>query len=230
MPHGLLRQRVSFVIPVLNEEEGIGALLQDLRQRYPGSEIIVVDGGSSDQTVAVAMPLSDQLLLGERGRAGQMNLGGQVANSEYVLFLHADSCPAVDAGHLGDCLARRPQWGFCRVRLSSDRPVFRIIEWFMNQRSRLSRIATGDQMLFLRSSLFERTGGFDAIPLMEDIAYCKRLRRLGRPLVIHAPVTTSSRRWEEHGVARTVVRMWLLRLAYFLGVSPAHLWRHYYGR
>jgi hypothetical protein len=100
----------------------------------------------------------------------------------------------------------------------------------MNQRSRLSRVATGDQMLFLQASLFERTGGFDAIPLMEDIAYCKRLRRLARPLVINVPVTTSSRRWEERGVARTVVRMWLLRLAYFLGVPPARLWQHYYGR
>jgi rSAM/selenodomain-associated transferase 2 len=221
---------VSFVIPVLNEEAGIAALLQDLRRRYPGSELIVVDGGSSDQTVAAAMPLSDQLLLAEPGRARQMNLGGQVAKSEYVLFLHADSCPGIDAEGLEACLARGPQWGFCRVRLSGSRAMFRIIEWFMNQRSRLSRVATGDQMLFLRASLFQHTGGFDAIPLMEDIAYCKRLRRLARPLVISVPVTTSSRRWEEQGVARTVLRMWLLRLAYFLGVPPAHLWRHYYGR
>jgi rSAM/selenodomain-associated transferase 2 len=230
MPSDVLHRRVSFVIPVLNEEAGIVALLRDLRRRYPGSELIVVDGGSRDQTVALALPLSDQLLLSEPGRAGQMNLGGLVASGEYILFLHADSRPTIDAEALEACLVGRPQWGFCRVRLSSKRAVFRIIEWFMNQRSRLSRVATGDQMLFLQASLFERTGGFDAIPLMEDIAYCKRLRRLARPLVINVPVTTSSRRWEERGVARTVVRMWLLRLAYFLGVPPARLWQHYYGR
>ena len=230
MSSAALYRRVSFVIPVLNEEAGIVALLQDLRRRYPGSELIVVDGGSSDGTVAAAMPLSDQLLLAEPGRAAQMNLGGQVAKSEYVLFLHADSCPGIDAAGLEACLAHGPQWGFCRVRLSGHQAVFRIIEWFMNQRSRLSRVATGDQMLFLRTSLFQHTGGFDAIPLMEDIAYCKRLRRLARPLVINVPVTTSSRRWEEQGVASTVLRMWLLRLAYFLGVPPARLWRHYYGR
>ena len=230
MPGDMLHRCVSFVIPVLNEEEGIGVLLLDLRQRYPGSELIVVDGGSSDQTVAVAMPLCDQLLLAQPGRAGQMNLGGQVANGEYVLFLHADSRPGIDAEALEACLDGGPQWGFCRVRLSGNRAVFRIIEWFMNQRSRLSRVATGDQMLFLRTGLFARTGGFDVIPLMEDIAYCKRLCRLARPLVINTPVTTSSRRWEDHGVARTVVRMWSLRLAYSLGVSPTHLWRHYYDR
>jgi rSAM/selenodomain-associated transferase 2 len=228
MPGGLLRKRVSFVIPVLNEADGIAALLRDLRRRYPAGELIVVDGGSSDQTVAVAMPLSDQLLLSEPGRAGQMNLGGRVAQGEYILFLHADSCPGVDAEGLEACLLGQPQWGFCRVRLSSNRAVFRVIEWFMTQRSRLSRVATGDQMLFLQSRLFEHTGGFDAIPLMEDVAYCKRLRRLARPVVIKVPVTSSSRRWEAQGVARTVLRMWLLRLAYFLGVPPARLWRHYY--
>ena len=227
MPGDMLHRCVSFVIPVLNEEEGIGVLLLDLRQRYPGSELIVVDGGSNDQTVAAAMPLCDHLLAGEPGRATQMNLGGRVAKGEYILFLHADSCPGIDAEGLEACLVGQPQWGFCRVRLSGDRAVFRIIEWFINQRSRLTSVATGDQMLFLRSSLFQRTGGFDVIPLMEDVAYCKHLRRLARPLVINVPVTTSSRRWEEQGVARTILRMWLLRLAYFLGVSPSRLKAHY---
>jgi len=221
--------QVSFVIPVLNEEAGIGSLLAQLRQRYPGTELIVVDGGSRDRTVNCAMPLCDQLLVAEPGRASQMNLGGRVSESEYLCFLHADSLPGVSAVYLSDCLARGPLWGFCRVRLSGRRPVFRVIEWFMNQRSRLSRVATGDQMLFLRRDLFERTGGFDAIPLMEDIAYCKRLRRLATPLVIAEPVTTSSRRWEERGVCKTVILMWLLRLAYFVGVPPQRLWRHYRG-
>jgi rSAM/selenodomain-associated transferase 2 len=225
-----MQATVSFVIPVLNEQATLANLLRDLRVRYPLSQLIVVDGGSCDQTVAVAMPLCDLVLLSTLGRAHQMNLGGQVACSDYVFFLHADSRPGIDATALDTLLARRPPWGFSRVRLSGQRHSFRVIEWFMNQRSRLTSIATGDQMLFLQKSLFEETGGFDGIPLMEDVAYSKRLRRLARPLILAVPVLTSSRRWEECGVMSTVVRMWLLRLAYFLGVAPSTLSRHYHGR
>ena len=114
--------------------------------------------------------------------------------------------------------------------MSSERLPFRIVEWFMNQRSRITAVATGDQMVFVQKTVFDESGGFDDIPLMEDVAYCKRLRRLQAPLIIQAPVLTSSRRWEEGGVVPTVLRMWLLRLAYFLGVAPATLWRYYYGR
>lgn len=220
---------VTFVIPVLDEQARVADLLLNLRQRYPESQLIVVDGGSRDRTVALAMPLCDQLLLGERGRAAQMNLGGRVASSEYLVFLHADSRPGVSASGMDACLAQRPQWGFCRVRLSGDQFFFRVIEWFMNQRSRVSSVATGDQMLFVQKTLFDKTDGFDDIPLMEDVAYCKRLRRLANPVIIREPVLTSSRRWEEGGVVKTVVRMWLLRLAYFLGVAPGTLKRHYYG-
>jgi rSAM/selenodomain-associated transferase 2 len=221
---------VSFVIPVLNEEDAVADLLRDLRQRYPHSQLIVVDGGSRDRTVALALPLCDQLLLMATGRARQMNLGGQVACMPYVCFLHADSRPGVSASALEAYLVARPAWGFCRVRLSSERLPFRIVEWFMNQRSRMTSVATGDQMMFVKKTVFDESGGFDDIPLMEDVAYCKRLRRLQAPIIIQAPVLTSSRRWEEGGVVLTVLRMWLLRLAYFLGVAPATLWRYYYGR
>lgn len=220
---------VSFVIPVLNEQATVADLLRDLRQRYPTSQLIVVDGGSRDRTVAAAMPLCDQLLLGDRGRARQMNLGGRVASSPYLAFLHADSRPGFSEQGLQAYLAQHPQWGFCRVSLSGDRTSFRVIEWFMNLRSGLTSVATGDQMLFVSKALFDQSGGFDDIPLMEDVAYCKRLRRIARPLIIREPVRTSSRRWEEGGVVTTVLRMWLLRLAYFLGVAPSYLWRHYYG-
>ena len=221
---------VSFVIPVLNEQEHVAGLLRNLQRQFPASELIVVDGGSSDQTVAAAMAHCSQLLVGERGRARQMNLGGRAASGDYLCFLHADSTPGVSAAQLASRLAGQPMWGFCRVRLSSSRPVFRVIEWFMNLRSRATAIATGDQMLYLRRDLFEQTGGFDCIPLMEDVAICKRLRRLGRPVIIEQPVEASSRRWEERGVARTVLDMWWLRLAYVAGVSPQRLWQHYYGR
>lgn len=222
--------QVAFIIPVLEEERRIGGLLRTLRDHYPAAELVVVDGGSTDRTVAAAMPLCDQLLLGARGRATQMNLGGRVAAAEYLCFLHADTVPTVSAAQLAACFGSRPDWGFCRVRLSGRRPVFRVIERFINLRSRLSGIATGDQMLFLRRELFERTGGFDPLPLMEDVAYCERLRRLARPRVIPEPVVTSSRRWEERGVVATVLTMWSLRLAYCLGVSPNRLWHYYYGR
>ncbi len=225
-----MQASVSFVIPVLNEQDTVAPLLRDLRGRYPLSQLIVVDGGSCDRTVSLALPLCDLVLLSARGRAYQMNMGGQVASSEYLFFLHADSRPSISAAQLNARLSKRPRWGFCRVRLSGQRLAFRVIEWFMTQRSRLTLVATGDQMLFVQKSLFDETGGFDAIPLMEDVAYCKRLRRLAQPLIISEPVLTSSRRWEEGGVIKTVVRMWLLRLAYFWGVAPATLWRYYHGR
>jgi len=221
---------VSFVIPVLNEQAHIAALLQDLGLRYPGSELLVVDGGSSDGTVAEAMPHCTRLLLGPRGRAAQMNLGGRAASGDYLFFLHADSIPTVTAGQLQAYLAGQPGWGFCQVRLSGSGWLLRVVERFMSARSRLTGIATGDQMLWLQRELFARSGGFDPIPLMEDVAYCKRLRRWESPLVIGEAVITSSRRWEQHGVVRTVLTMWWLRLAYFLGVSPQRLWQRYYGR
>ena len=221
---------VSFVIPVLDEESGVADLLVDLRRRFPGSQLIVVDGGSRDRTVAAALPLCDQLLVGAQGRARQMNLGGRTATAPYLVFLHADTRPAFSGKQLEAHFAGSPAWGFCRVRLSGERGAFRVIEWFMNRRSRMTGVATGDQMLFVSRAVFEQTGGFDDIPLMEDVAYCKRLRRLSRPLVIEQSVTTSSRRWEERGVLSTVLRMWLLRLAFVAGVSPATLWKHYYGR
>lgn len=220
---------VSFVIPTLNEAAGIAPLLENLRARFPAARLIVVDGGSADDTVRLAMPRSDELLLCEAGRARQMNLGASVARSAYVCFLHADSLPGADAQAFAAYLASRPAWGFCRVRLSGRQPAFRVIEWFINQRSRLTRIATGDQMLFVRRDVFEQYGGFDALPLMEDVAYCKRLRRVAAPVIVSEPVLTDSRRWEEGGVLRTVLKMWALRLAFFAGVSPQRLWQHYYG-
>lgn len=225
-----MQASISFVIPVLNEEAMIAGLLRELRTRYPDSELIVVDGGSRDRSVALALPLCDQLLLCEPGRSRQMNLGALVASSPYIFFLHADGRPGVSWTALQACLLQQPLWGFCRIHLSGARPCFRVIEWFMNQRSRITRIATGDQMLFVQKAVFEQTGGFDAIPLMEDVAWCKRLRRLARPLIVQDPVVASSRRWEEGGVLATIVRMWALRLAYFLGVAPVTLWRYYYGR
>lgn len=219
---------IAFIIPVLNEQDRIATVLSRLRASFPGSELIVVDGGSVDRTVPEAMPLCTRLLMGEAGRANQMNLGGRATGADYLCFLHADSMPQLSNDRLQEYFATRPLWGFFQVRLDGTSAAFRVIEWFMNWRSRLTAVATGDQMLFLQRAVFEQTGGFDPIPLMEDVAYSKRLRRLARPLVIAEPVVTSSRRWQQRGVLRTVLSMWGLRLAYFAGVSPRRLWQYYY--
>lgn len=221
---------VSFVIPVLNEGERIGELLDYLRCRYADAELIVVDGGSRDRTVAAAMPRCDGILLSPPGRARQMNLGARVAAGAYLFFLHADTRPSLTRAELEAALRAEPEWGFSRVRLSGRQPLLRLVEWAMNRRSAATGVATGDQMLYLQRDLFQRTGGFADIPLMEDVEYCKRLRRVAAPRILTQPVTASSRRWEQRGIVRTVLGMWWLRLAYVLGVSPARLHGHYYGR
>ena len=221
--------RASFIIPVLNEAAGIERLLGELRIVFPGAELLVVDGGSTDGTVALATPLCDALIHCEPGRARQMNRGAAVASGDYYLFLHADCFPGIDARQLQAVLHPGPAWGFCRVRLSGPGWAYAAISWFMNWRSRLTRVSTGDQMQFARADVFARSGGFDDIPLMEDVAFSKRLRKLAPPTIIQHAVRSSSRRWRERGVVRTVLTMWALRLAYFLGVPPAKLWRVYYG-
>jgi rSAM/selenodomain-associated transferase 2 len=220
---------ISFVIPTLNEGAGINGMLQTLAQDYPGAERIVVDGGSSDDTAAEVLASGAVLLRSEPGRARQMNIGADAASGDYIFFIHADTRPPAIPQSLTSVLDSIPQWGFARIRLSGDGVALRVIEWSINLRSRLTRVATGDQMLFVRADLFARLGGFATIPLMEDVELSKRLRRTAAPVIIAAPVETSSRRWRERGIVRTVLQMWALRLAYYCGVHPDRLWRHYYG-
>lgn len=238
---GAQSMRLSIIIPTLNEADTITALLGDLAAlRAAGHELILVDGGSSDATRTLAEPLVDRLLDAPRGRAAQMNAGAQVAAGELLWFLHADSrVPAATAEALlaaaraGGRPAVRPgvrpvmRWGRFDVRLSGRHPLLRVIERAMNLRSCLSGIATGDQGLFVTRADFNALGGFPDIPLMEDIALSRRLRRLARPLCLRPALITSSRRWESRGILRTMVLMWRLRLAYALGADPARLARLY---
>jgi len=221
---------LSIVVPALDEAARIGrclALLAPLRAR--GCEVIVVDGGSRDGTVAVAAPLADWVLVAKRGRASQMNAGASVARGEVLLFLHADSEPPPDADRLmAEGLARSGRaWGRFDARLSGTRRPLRIVEGAMNWRSRVTGICTGDQGIFVRRDVFARVGGYPPIALMEDIALSRELRRVGPPLCLAAPLLTSSRRWEQNGVLRTVLTMWRLRLMYFLGADPARLAQSY---
>ncbi|MGV6808139.1 MAG: TIGR04283 family arsenosugar biosynthesis glycosyltransferase [bacterium] len=188
-------------------------------------EIIVVDGGSADGTVALATAIADSVVIADKGRARQMNAGASHANGEWLLFLHADTLPSEGlVGALKRWKSSGRRWGFHKLRLSSRRPVFRLLETMINLRSCISRIGTGDQALFCRADFFEEQGGFADIPLMEDVEFCKRARMVERPYFENcSPVVTSSRRWEENGILKTVWLMWRLRWAFFRGVAPERL-------
>jgi rSAM/selenodomain-associated transferase 2 len=224
--------RISVIIPVLNEAAAINTMLPELQwMREAGHELIVVDGGSDDDSAQVAQDCADQVITSRRGRARQMNAGAQVACGDVLLFLHIDTGIAAE-GIASLRSAFSPGidgWGRFDVRLSGSRRMFRLIETMMNWRSRLTGIATGDQAIFVSRSLFVRSGGYADIPLMEDIELCRRLRRISKPRCLPKHVTTSSRRWENNGILNTVLLMWRLRLAYWLGVDPAALVRRYYG-
>jgi rSAM/selenodomain-associated transferase 2 len=219
---------VSVIVPALDEEHALEATVAAARQ--PGLlEIIVVDGGSRDRTVEVARTCADRVLRGERGRASQMNTGAAAARGDVLLFLHADTRlpPGCHQAITHALMDEGVVGGRFDLRLDASGLPYRIIERMVSVRSRLTHVATGDQAIFARRSVFERLGGYPPLPLMEDIAFSRALKRAGRIACLRAPVVTSARRWQRHGVARTVLLMWLLRLAYYAGVSPARLARAY---
>lgn len=222
--------RLSVIVPALDEGAAIEATLRGVAaQLDAGDELIVVDGGSRDDTAVRATPFAHRVLAAAPGRARQMNAGAAGARGDWLWFLHADTdlhpgAAALLRRRLGD-----RDWGRFGVRLSGRHPMFRVIACLMNLRSRITGIATGDQGLFVRRTLFERLGGFPDQPLMEDIALARALRAHGRPLCLPVGLTTSSRRWEEHGIGRTIALMWRLRWAYWRGADPAELARRYRG-
>jgi len=220
--------KLSIIIPVLDEAKGIVETLTALVPlRVRGVEVVVADGGSSDATVALARPLADIVIAAPRGRGSQMNAGGAASCGDVLLFLHADTRLPPDADILiRDGLAPSGHtWGRFDVHIDGAHWLFPVIAAAMNLRSRITGIATGDQAIFITRAAFG--SGFPDLPLMEDIAMTKRLKRIGPPLCITAPVITSGRRWEKHGVVRTVLRMWWLRFVYFLGANPVRLARSY---
>ena len=224
---------LSIIIPVLDEASNIDAALQALAPlRTRGAEIIVADGGSADETAALAAPLADCVVTSARGRATQMNAGAAAAHGDVLLFLHVDTRLPADADRLiiQDLAQSHRAWGRFDVRIEGHHPLFPIIAASMNTRSRLTGIATGDQAMFMTREAFNAAGGFPEIALMEDIEFARRLKRVSPPLCLHARVMTSGRRWEQRGVPRTVFLMWRLRLAYFFGAKPDVLARRYgYG-
>jgi rSAM/selenodomain-associated transferase 2 len=224
--------RLSIVVPTLNEAAGIVAALEALQPlRAAGHEVVVIDGGSDDGTPDLAMPWSDRVSSAPRGRASQLNAGARIAGGDVLLFLHADTrLPARADRMVLDGLAGSGRaWGRFDVRIAGRHPLLRLVAALMNARSRWTGIATGDQAVFVRRDAFAAVGGFPSLPLMEDVALSAALKRVSRPLCLHERATTSGRRWESHGVIRTIVLMWWLRLRYFLGTSPerlAEIYRH----
>jgi rSAM/selenodomain-associated transferase 2 len=217
--------RLSIIVPVLNEAAGIREALDALAPlRSRGHEVIVVDGGSEDGSASLAQPACDELLVTPRGRALQMNSGALVASGEALVFLHADTRLPERADELIFAALARAPWGRFDVRIASRHPLLVLVACAMNLRSRLTGIATGDQAMFVRREAF---CGFPELPLMEDIALSRLLKRRGRPACVRARVSTSARRWEARGVLRTILLMWRLRLLYALGAPPQRLARDY---
>jgi len=217
---------LSIIVPCLNEAEGIGNALEALAPlRARGAEVIVVDGGSDDGTAERAAPHADCVLRAPRGRASQMNAGAARARGEILLFLHADiRLPESADALIVEGLARsRRGWGRFDVAISGGGLLLRMVARLMNARSRLTGIATGDQAIFVTRSLFTAADGYPEIALMEDIALSKRLKRYAPPLCLRHRLIASGRRWEKHGVVRTILLMWRLRLAYWLGADPGKL-------
>jgi len=221
--------RLSIVVPVLDEAAGIVTGLDALAAlRTRGHEVIVVDGGSLDQTVARCSGRADQVIEAPRGRARQMNAGAARAHGSVLLFLHADTTlPAEADTAIAQAVAGGALWGRFDVTIEGRSPMFPVIAAMMNRRSRWSGIATGDQAMFVERALFERIGGFKDQPLMEDIELSRRLRRIGRPACLHERVRTSGRRWEQNGVWRTILLMWRLRWRYWRGTPPELLAKAY---
>jgi rSAM/selenodomain-associated transferase 2 len=213
--------RLSIVIPALNEGARIGAALAALAPlRARGHQVIVVDGGSTDGTARLAAAGADLVLSAPKGRALQMNAGARAASGDVLVFLHADT--RLPAG--ADELVAKPLWGRFDVEIEGRHPLLRLVGCSMNLRSRLTGIATGDQAIFVRRDAFP---GFPEIPLMEDVAFSRSMKRRSPPACLRARVVTSGRRWEERGVWRTVLLMWRLRWKYYRGARPEELARLY---
>jgi rSAM/selenodomain-associated transferase 2 len=221
--------KLSVIVPMLNEAGAIGATLAAIRVGAPDAEIVVVDGGSADGSVEIARPRCEVVIIGERGRAQQMNAGAARSSGDVMVFVHADTIvPKSFARDIETALADPSVvGGRFDIRLDDDHPLCVLIGSLISIRSRLSRTATGDQAIFVRRTIFDALGGFRDLPICEDLDFARRLKRAGRVACLRTKVITSARRWRRGGILRTSIRMWTIRLLYLAGVSPSRLSRMY---
>lgn len=221
--------RLAVVIPTLDEEGNLAALLAELRGRV--DEIVVSDGGSKDGTVALARRLGATVVEGPPGRGGQLARGAAATAAELLVFLHADThlapgaCDAVRAA-----LASGAVGGGFKVRFDADRPLLRLGAWLINLRTLLTRVPLGDQAQFTSRETYQAMGGFCDYPLLEDLDFARRLKRRGKIAILEPPLTTSARRFVSLGIPRTIATNWFIWLLYFAGVSPYRLARLYRGK
>jgi rSAM/selenodomain-associated transferase 2/rSAM/selenodomain-associated transferase 1 len=220
-----MKPELSIIMPVLDEAPRIIEQLKMLQAlRAQGVELIVVDGGSVDGSAQLVGALADRVLTSVRGRAAQMNAGAEASQGRVLLFLHADTAlPETALSVVLAAVEGGAIWGRFDVRIDDHHPLLRIVEHMMNWRSRLTGIATGDQAIFVRKDMFDKIGGYAELPLMEDITLSSALKHLAPPACLRETVVTSGRRWEKHGVLRTMLLMWWLRAAYFSGADPQRL-------
>ena len=231
---------LSIIVPLLNEADNLPELMAHIVRLDPvPQQVILVDGGSVDGSVAIAKEMLKSTETAQSiidwhiidstvGRAQQMNAGAVLATGDVLLFLHADTeLPADAIDNVQQAIAQY-DWGRFDVRLDSREPLLSIVGLMINQRSRLMSIATGDQAIFVKRSVFDDLGGYPDQPLMEDIELCKRLKKIARPACLKSKVITSARRWQQHGTWRTIFLMWQLRFDYWRGVSPDILKQRYY--
>ena len=214
-------KKYSLIIPTLNEAETLEDFLLPLQKLRGQCEIIISDAGSEDNIQEIAAPFVDLFITTAQGRAKQMNAGVNYATTERLIFLHADTyLPESALVMIQQGLEQGELWGRFDIQLIGSHYLLKIIAQMMNWRSRLTGIATGDQVIFMTNPVFQQVGGFPDIALMEDIAMSKQLKKLAAPYCIKARVKSSARRWESFGVWKTVLLMWSLRLRYFFGESP----------
>lgn len=231
---------VTLIIPILNEADNLPNLFASIHSLNPApQQVILVDGGSNDDSLRMAKDMVKQLtpnnhktdwqvIESKAGRARQMNTGAALATSDILLFLHADTQLPHQAIFEVTAAMQKARWGRFDVRLDSDQPMLWMVSQFINGRSRLSGIATGDQAIFIERQLFERLGGYPKQPLMEDIELCKRLKGIAKPACLKTKAVTSARRWQQHGTGRTIILMWQLRFDYWRGVSADNIKTRYY--
>lgn len=231
---------LSIIVPLLNEADNLPKLMAHIVRLDPApQQVILVDGGSVDGSVAITnnvlksteiaqSAINWRIIESTVGRAQQMNAGAILATGDVLLFLHADTELPADAIDNVQQAVAQYDWGRFDVRLDSREPLLKIVGLMINQRSRLMGIATGDQAIFIKKSLFVQIGGYPDQPLMEDIELCKRLKKIARPACLKSKVITSARRWQQHGTWQTIFLMWHLRFDYWRGVSPDGLKQRYY--